>query len=72
MPSQHLIDRLRAGEFLNPDLTDSEQAIVELLWRSHTTAEIADQRGTRYLTVAKQLNSIYRKAGVMQRAFSLP
>src|SRR5690242_19010605 len=47
------------GEF-----TAAERAVGELLCAGHDTAAIAQRRGVSYRTVANQLASMYRKAGV--------
>lgn len=49
-------------------LTVSENAVVALLGRGYSTAEIADSRRVSYRTIANQLSSIYRKLSVNSRA----
>jgi DNA-binding CsgD family transcriptional regulator len=43
--------------------TKAERAVARLLCEGHGIAAIAQQRGTRYRTIANQLASMYRKSG---------
>jgi DNA-binding NarL/FixJ family response regulator len=49
-------------------LTTREWEVVELLLRSATTAEIADELGVAPVTVRRHLGSVERKLGVKDRA----
>jgi DNA-binding NarL/FixJ family response regulator len=49
-------------------LTTAERAVVELILRGCSNAEIAKARGTASRTVANQVASIFRKLGVSSRA----
>lgn len=44
--------------------TQAERDVARLLCEGHGTAAIAERRGSRYRTIANQLASMYRKAGV--------
>jgi DNA-binding NarL/FixJ family response regulator len=48
-------------------LTSSECAIVELVLKGRSNAEVALERGTSAQTVANQLGVVYRKLGVRSR-----
>lgn len=49
---------------LPADFTTAERAVGELLCAGYDTAAIARRRRVSYRTVANQLASMYRKAGV--------
>lgn len=50
------------------DLTAAERAVFVGLVRGDSNAEIARERGTSMRTVANQVASIFRKAGVHSRS----
>lgn len=53
---------------LPESLTDAERQVVALLLDGRTNAAIAEERGTSVRTVANQIASIFRKAGVASRS----
>ncbi|MEZ4363360.1 MAG: helix-turn-helix transcriptional regulator [Kofleriaceae bacterium] len=50
-----------------PPLTEAEQHVIELVLQGLRTREIATVRGSSHATVCSQLQSIYRKLGVVSR-----
>jgi DNA-binding CsgD family transcriptional regulator len=44
--------------------TQAERDVARLLCEGHSTAAIAERRGSRYRTIANQLASMYRKVNV--------
>ena len=48
-------------------LTQTEQAVMKLVLRGFTTAQIAAARRVAKATISSQLQSIYRKLGVGSR-----
>jgi DNA-binding NarL/FixJ family response regulator len=71
------LDRLDSGAFAYARiegvtrslarLTDAERSILDAIMAGWTMATIAKDRGTSPRTVAHQVESIYRKVGVMSR-----
>lgn len=51
-----------------PRLTPAERAVLELLLRGASNADIARQRRSSVRTVANQVASVFRKYGVHSRA----
>jgi len=74
----HLEDRVRQSEmtihelieenFSNWSLSPAEYDIAMFLFKGLSSADIAQIRGTSEGTVKAQLSSVYRKAGVQNRA----
>jgi DNA-binding CsgD family transcriptional regulator len=74
----HLEDRVRQSEmtvhalieenFSNWSLTPAEYDVAMFLFKGLSSADIAQIRGTSEGTVKAQLSSVYRKAGVQNRA----
>ncbi|MBX3225963.1 MAG: helix-turn-helix transcriptional regulator [Labilithrix sp.] len=50
-----------------PELTAAERDVALRVFRGATNAAIARERGVSAKTIANQLESIYRKAGVTSR-----